>query len=139
MADSDEEYHSAEEEAITNEPNPNTVRDESVYIDKVENLEDQLRNIHVSEDNEKQTNNAMADDDQVEFVSNLDNRYVSEGVDDVKSEKIELTEEQIKVHQSHIYTVIAKLMHVGWWVWPVQSYICVFIYSITCLTCLYIP
>lgn len=31
------------------------------------------------------------------FVSNLDNRYVSENVDEVKGEKIELSEEQIKV------------------------------------------
>ena len=45
-----------------------------------------------SVDSVKQCDN----DQETEFVTNLDNRYVSEGVD-IKDKKIELTEEQKKV------------------------------------------
>lgn len=47
--------------------------------------------------------NRQSETEDGEFVSNLDNRYVSEGVE-VKGEKVELTEEQIKVHL-HVFHV----------------------------------
>ena len=69
--DSDsEDYHSAEEE--------------QELSDKMSRLE---------------TDNKIENSrkEKADFVSNLDNRYVSEDVDEVKGEKIELSEEQIKV------------------------------------------
>lgn len=53
--------------------------------------------------------NRQAETEDGEFVSNLDNRYVSEGVE-VKGEKVELTEEQIKVHL-HIFHLVLNGKH----------------------------
>ena len=53
--------------------------------------------------------NRQPETDNGEFVSNLDNRYVSEGVE-VKGEKVELTEEQIKVHL-HVFHVVLHGNH----------------------------
>lgn len=103
MADSEEEeeeYHSAEE-SVNDTPN-----------NKAENIIDmsQMRlneqsKAH-SNDNSSDNNLPQFDRDNrtvgedssgVEYVSNLDNRYVSEGTDEIVSDKVELTEEQVKV------------------------------------------
>ena len=99
MADSDsEEYLSAEEDgtAIKGEHTPGNeqnVRSEESMNDGVcssntSELSDNLSAMHVHE---------SCDQSSAEFVSNIDNKYVSEGTDDLKDEMVELTEEQIKV------------------------------------------
>lgn len=123
MADSEsDEYQSAEEEISETQDilqDVNTAieqRKQSSHPDGCEqqsNLSETLENIKLSEpssnhssslptniDNRETelTEEVVNESETTEYVSNLDNKYISESTDDIKDEKVELTEEQIKVY-----------------------------------------
>ena len=126
MAESDsEEYHSAEEDIAKDKDtictngskNKEHMAETTSPVTEAQSLHgvaDSLRETHLAESCRERTNvptsETLVESDNRgaeaasggEFVSNLDNRYISEAVD-VKDEKIELTEEQIKVHQSVVH------------------------------------
>ena len=97
QSDSDE-YLSAEEDRETEN---NDLASKMAEIKVTESGEESSASSNV-EQNQKTSRHELSDNatsseaPQVEYVSNVDNRYVSEDVE-VKGESVELTEEQIKV------------------------------------------
>ena len=123
MADSgsEDEYESAEEgplkdeedqveedtkrEGLNNpvveqlkEYSPDTCQQQSNLSENLENikLNEPIEQSNVNEE-DTLTEERVGESEATEYVSNLDNKYISEATEDVNEEKVELTEEQIKV------------------------------------------